>query len=142
MLAGTDNARSPLWTESGIAYDTYVPAGPNEVRIVSPSGGASRTLYTTTGTIQRMQLIAPPPTGAVPTCGLLTRYASDGNLRLLTIQVGGSTTQYRLEQPGTAPPDLPTNQFVRLAGRRIPADSGNPQAVNLTDYTATPVTAC
>lgn len=58
-LAGTDNARNPLWTEAGIAYDTYVPAGPNEVRIVSPSGGASRTLYTTTGTIQRMQLIAP-----------------------------------------------------------------------------------
>ena len=59
VLAGTDNARSPLWTESGIAYTTYVPAGPNEVRIVSPGGGASRTLYTTTSTIQRMQLIAP-----------------------------------------------------------------------------------
>ncbi len=58
-LAGTDNARTSLWTESGIAYDTYVPAGPNEVRIVSSSGGASRTLYTTTGTIQQMQLIAP-----------------------------------------------------------------------------------
>jgi hypothetical protein len=59
VLAGTDNARSPIWTESGIAYDTYVPEGLNEVRIVSPSGGGSRTLYATTGTIQRMQLIAP-----------------------------------------------------------------------------------
>ena len=57
-LAGTDNARSPLWTTSGIAYDTFVPAGPNEVRIVSPSGGDSRTLYTTTGTIQRIQLVS------------------------------------------------------------------------------------
>jgi len=82
------------------------------------------------------------PTGPVFTCGLLTQYASDGNLRLLTIEAGGITTQYRLEQPGTAPRDLPTNQFVRLAGRRIPADSGNLQAVNLTDYTAAPVTNC
>ena len=60
VLAGTDNARLPLWTESGIAYATYVPAGPNEVRIVSPAGGGSRTLYTTMGTIQRMQLVTPP----------------------------------------------------------------------------------
>ena len=60
VLAGTDNARSPLWTDSGIAYATFVPAGPNEVRIVSPDGGSSRTLYTTMGAIQRMQLVTPP----------------------------------------------------------------------------------
>ena len=58
VFPGTDNARSPLWTTSGIAYETFVPAGPNEVRIVPPSGGASRTLYTTTGTIQRIQLVS------------------------------------------------------------------------------------
>lgn len=82
------------------------------------------------------------PTGTVSTCGLLTRYASDGNVRLLTIEVGGTSTQYSLQLPGTAPPDLLTNQLVRLFGRRIPTDSGAPQAINLTDYTATPVTGC
>jgi hypothetical protein len=60
-LAGSEYARWPLWTEGGIAYATYAPVGPNEVRIVAPSGGATRTLYASTGTIQRMQLVAPNP---------------------------------------------------------------------------------
>jgi hypothetical protein len=58
-LAGTENARDPLWTDAGIAYHTYVRAGPNEVRIVLPGGGSSRVLYRTNDTIQRTQLIVP-----------------------------------------------------------------------------------
>jgi len=58
-LAGTENARDPLWTDGGIVYHTYVPTGPNELRIVPPGGGSSRVLYRTNDTIQRAQLIVP-----------------------------------------------------------------------------------
>jgi hypothetical protein len=58
-LAGTENARDPLWTDGGVVYHTYLLAGPNEVRIVPPGGGSSRVLYRTNDTIQRTQLIVP-----------------------------------------------------------------------------------
>lgn len=58
-LAGTENARDPIWTDGGIVYHTYAPAGPNEVTIVPLGGGSPRVLYRTNDTIQRAQLIVP-----------------------------------------------------------------------------------
>lgn len=75
------------------------------------------------------------------------RYASDGNFKLLNIDVRGTVSQYLLQVGhGNAPDDLGTaNQspfLVRITGTRLPPSTGDPQATYLTDYSVSHVTSC
>jgi hypothetical protein len=58
LLAGTEHARKPVWRRSGIVYTTYQEGGPNELRIVSPAGGSSRTLFSSSVAIDA-RLVTP-----------------------------------------------------------------------------------
>lgn len=62
QIDGTDGARDPIWLDLGIVYVVYfgstAPA-PSEARVVAPTGGASRTLYTTSGQITRGRVVGP-----------------------------------------------------------------------------------
>lgn len=87
----------------------------------------------------------PAPT--VDTCGSLVRYASDGNFRLLNVDVRGTVSQYLLQVGrGSAPDDLGTaNQtpfLVRVRGTRLPPSTGDPQATYLTEYSVSRATSC
>lgn len=59
VLGGTEDGRAPMWLRTGIVYRTLSGNLPNELRVVSPSGGASRTLFTSAA-VMNARPISPP----------------------------------------------------------------------------------
>ncbi len=70
---------------------------------------------------------------------------------LLTLTVGGTATQYRLEYQfayNPAPTDIGnrlftnTPQLLLITGRQFPPDSGSPNAISLRQFTVARVSNC